>query len=133
MAHQELNIPVNVKLDVDTSTAITCLRLVEAYLNAHAGKTIRIVNKEDGSVGLYFWGASKQAKVAEAHGPEGDRLNAELSGEKMPIYPPHPMDLKKKTGEIQPNVFQPLHGGTEWTGDVAAKINIKTTIDGTEL
>ncbi len=129
MAHQELNIPANIKLDVDTNTANICLKLVENYLNAHAGKTIKIVNKEDGAVGLYFWGASKQVKVAEAHGPEVDRLNAELSGGRMPIYPPQPLDLKKKTGEIQPNVVQPLRGGTEWTGDVATRI----TIDGATL
>ncbi|MCD7886217.1 MAG: hypothetical protein LUG44_01145 [Clostridiales bacterium] len=61
----ELNIPINVKIDVDTATANICLGLVENYLNEHAGKTIKIVNKEDGSVKLLFWSAQSAQNAGE--------------------------------------------------------------------
>ncbi len=35
MAKSELTVTINAKLDVDRKTAETCLRLVEAYVNAN--------------------------------------------------------------------------------------------------
>jgi len=58
MAKAHLTVTVNAKLDVDPKTAETCLRLVEAYINANPVDII-CHRKEDGSLELEYkprWG-----------------------------------------------------------------------------
>lgn len=51
MAKSELTVTINAKLDVDRKTAETCLRLVEAYVNANPVELI-CHKQENGE--LYF-------------------------------------------------------------------------------
>ena len=49
----ELTVTINAKLDVDRKTAETCLRLVEAYVNAN-GVRINCTHYENGEVSFVF-------------------------------------------------------------------------------
>ena len=48
-----IEVIVNMRLDADAKTAETCLRVVEAYINAH---NLKVVQKEleNGEVGLIY-------------------------------------------------------------------------------
>lgn len=49
----ELTVTINAKLDVDRQTAETCLRLVEAYVNAN-GLNIICTHKENGELSFKY-------------------------------------------------------------------------------
>lgn len=49
----ELTVTINAKLDVDRKTAETCLRLVEAYVNAN-GVRLMCDHEENGEVSLRY-------------------------------------------------------------------------------
>lgn len=52
-AASELTVTINAKLDVDKKTAETCLRLVEAYVNAN-GLDILCTKEENGEMSLAY-------------------------------------------------------------------------------
>ena len=52
-ATSELTVTINAKLDVDKKTAETCLRLVEAYVNAN-GVRLMCSHEENGEVSLKY-------------------------------------------------------------------------------
>lgn len=49
----ELTVTINAKLDVDKKTAETCLRLVEAFVNAN-GVNIMCDREENGELHFYY-------------------------------------------------------------------------------
>lgn len=51
---QHLEIPINVKMVVDESTAQGCLKIVEIYLNGNADLHLKAVTKETGEVELSY-------------------------------------------------------------------------------
>lgn len=53
MANSQLTVTINAKLDVDRKTAETCLRLVEAYVNANS-VMVEVHRKEDGEYEFCF-------------------------------------------------------------------------------
>ena len=53
MAKTDLKVAVIAKLDVDQKTAETCLRLVEAYINAHHVQLV-CNKKPDGEMELCY-------------------------------------------------------------------------------
>lgn len=53
MAKTELTVTVNARLDVDRKTAETCLRLVEAYVNANPVQ-VEVERKQSGELEFYF-------------------------------------------------------------------------------
>ena len=52
MAKSELAVTINAKLDVDRKTAETCLRLVEAYVNAN---NVYIMCRTDPNGEVSYW------------------------------------------------------------------------------
>ena len=51
--NSELTVTINAKLDVDRKTAETCLRLVEAYVNAN-GVNIICTQQESGELSFAY-------------------------------------------------------------------------------
>ena len=50
----ELTVTINAKLDVDQKTAETCLRLVEAFVNAHSQVRVMCDCQENGELRFYY-------------------------------------------------------------------------------
>ena len=50
----QLTVTVNAKLDVDAKTAETCLRLVEAFVNAHEEVCVMCEHQDNGEIHFYF-------------------------------------------------------------------------------
>lgn len=53
MADTSITVTVNMRLDADKKTAETCLRVVEAYINAH-GLRVKQNRREDGEMELSY-------------------------------------------------------------------------------
>lgn len=51
---QTIEIPINVKMMVDESTAQGCLKIVEIYLNGNVDLHLKAVTKETGEVELSY-------------------------------------------------------------------------------
>lgn len=59
MAKSELTVTINAKLDVDRKTAETCLRLVEAYVNAN---NVFIMCNKSPNGEVSFWYEAKDGE-----------------------------------------------------------------------
>lgn len=62
MAGYEMTVNINAKLAVDPKTAETCLRLVEAYVNA-TGANVICTRNENGELSFSYDMGDKDGKI----------------------------------------------------------------------